>query len=1119
MRQENIEDIYELSPLQEGILFHTLLSPKSGMYFEQSSFTLHGPVSVSALEQAWQKVVDRHAILRTSFFWQELDKPLQVVHRKVKLLCEKQDWRGLSHDEQSECLKTYLKADREQSFELSDPPLLRIALFRWADETYQFTLSFHHVLLDGWSLQLLLKEYSNFYDALCQGSDLLLEKSRPYGDYIAWLQQQDLSQAEEYWRRTLAGYKGLPPLWLDNYADGIQADSSEGYDSQQMWCSVETTAALQALSGRHQLTLNTLVQGAWALLLSRYTGKDDVVFGATVSTRPADLQAVESILGLFVNTVPVRVRVTPEASLVAWLKDLQVRQFEARQFDHSPLVRIQGWSEVPRGTPLFDSILGFENYPAADRSYTGREQPVGEFHAFERTNYPLSVLVAPTAALWVKILYVRPQFDPAMITRMLGHFEKLFEEMVANPEQRLSELSLLTESERRLLLEWNETTTAYPRTSTVSQLFERQAEQTPDTVAVEFEGQRLTYRELNRKANQMAHWLNRRAVGPEVVVGVCLERSLEWVVTVLGIVKAGGVYLPLDPTYPKERLVRMLDDAGARILLTEGPWSETLSGLGRQVISVRAERESIAQEGLANPDGQTQAENLIYLMYTSGSTGRPKGVGVPHRAVVRLVKESDYLQVEAGDRVGQASNVSFDAATFEVWGALLNGAGLVGIRQEVLLSPTDLAKQLRKDGISVLFVTTDLMHQLISQQPDVFGSLRALLFGGSQVDARWVREMLQQGPPGRLLHVYGPTENTTFACWQRLETVEPEASTLAIGRPIANTRIQLLDGDFNLVPVGVPAEMYVGGDGLARGYWNHPELTAERFLPDPFSGEAARLYRTGDLGRYRADGSIEFLGRLDQQVKIRGFRVELGEIEAVLRQHGRVREAVVLAREDTPGDKRLVAYVVARGEAGASAATGLEGEKVAEVSPKAEQAEWMRELRSYLKEQLPEYMVPSAVVVLEALPLNPNGKINRQALPSYGARRPELEGDFLAPRNGIEKDVADIWAEVLALGQLGVTDNFFDLGGHSLLATRVVSRLRQSFHIELPLRVLFERPTVAGVAQWIKERQDQPAVLAEESVGPISRASSQEPLTDLNELSDKEVDAMLENLLRKGQTP
>ncbi|MCP6760180.1 MAG: amino acid adenylation domain-containing protein [Fischerella sp. CENA71] len=636
--------------------------------------------------------------------------------------------------------------------------------------------------------------------------------------------------------------------------------------------------------------------------------------------------------------------------------------------------------------------------------------------------------------------------------------------MAIDSTRDIHNLSVLTEQERhQILVEWNNTKVDYPKHLCIHELFAAQVEKTPDNIAVVFDEQKLTYQELNRRANKVAHYLQSLGVGREVLVGICVERSLDAIAGLLGILKAGGAYLPLDPTYPQERLSFMLSDSQVQVLLTQQKFVDEFSASGVKTVCLDSDWKSINGQSHENPTSDVTAENLAYVIYTSGSTGTPKGVAVPHRAVNRLVCNTDYVQLEASDRVAQASNTSFDAATFEIWGSLLHGATLVGVPQNVVLSLQHFAEYIREQKITVLFLTTALFNQFASVVPQTFKNLRHLLFGGEAVDPKSVKAVLDNGAPQRLLHVYGPTESTTFSCWHLIKDVPEGTTNIPIGRPISNTQVYILNSELQPVTVGTPGEIYIGGDGLARGYLNRPELTEQRFIPNPFDN--AKLYKTGDLARYLPDGNIEFVGRVDYQVKIRGFRIELGEIEARLSQHPDVQQAVVIVREDIPGDKRLVAYIVPHQKSAANSIT----------------------LNHFLKEKLPAYMIPAAFMILDSLPLTPNGKVERRNLPAPTRTRPDLEEIFVAPRNPIEEKLAGIWSQLLGLDVIGVNDNFFHLGGHSLIATQMLARVRDVFSVELFFPQIFTHPTIASLAQLIAQGGEE----SQWQRPPIKRISHQ----------------------------
>ena len=903
MNDEAIERIYELSPLQEGILFHTRHSLNSEMYFEQFSFALHGPIDVDALQRAWQAMVDRHPVLRTSFHWRELEKPLQVVHREVTLPFDRQDWKELAAPAQEDRLKAFLRADRTRGFDLAMAPLMRLTIVDLSRDMWQFVISFHHVLLDGWSLAIVFREASELYRGYYVGEEVRLTPSRPFEDYIAWLQDQDFAKAETFWAKTLKGYKGPPPLCIDR-APGTASGPNEQYASHRITLSSETTAALQSLGRTHQLTLNTLIQGAWAVLLSRYTADGDVVFGAAVSGRPTALKGVESMVGLFINTLPVRVQVDPEAPLLPWLKDLQKRQFEAREYEHSPLVDVQGWSEVPRGTLLFETIVGFENYPVVDGSRDGNDA-VQLSDVFERTNYPLSLIAWPASELLITVMYVCPRFETASIVRLLGHLRTVLETIANDPERRLGDLPLVTESERQqLLVDWNQTHASYA-TGCVHRLFEQRAGETPEALAVCSKEERLTYGELNNRANRLAQCLRSHKVNPGSLVAICMERSSRTVAAILAVLKAGGAYLALDPSYPRKNLAFMLRDSGARVLMTTPHLAAQLPVDECDVIFVNA--EDVASVPAENPPPAGGPDDLAYIIYTSGSTGTPRGVDVGHRSLMNLVgwHQREY-SVTAEDRATQLASLAFDASVWEIWPYLTAGAQIYVVDDETRSSPAALIDCFVSQGITLAFLPTALAERIVELSWPAGVRLRALLTGGDKLHHAPRRVL-----PFQLVNHYGPTENTVVTT---RAVVEPrEEASPPIGQPIGNVQAYVLDGQGNPSPVGLPGELCVAGDSLAAGYRNLPELTAAKFVPNPFSNEpGARLYRTGDRVRYREDGNLEFLGRLDAQVKLRGFRVEPGEIESVLGQHPLVRESVVVAREEVQGDARLVAYVVER---------------------------------------------------------------------------------------------------------------------------------------------------------------------------------------------------------------
>jgi len=1077
------EDLYPLSPLQLGMLFHTLRAPDSGVYVQQLTCSIYGPLEPEIFVAAWRRVVERHAILRTAFLWEHLDEPLQVVAAAVEVPFERLDWRGIPEAEQAARSAELVRAERARGIELGRAPLLRLFLVRTGEEAHRFLWTHHHLLLDGWSLPLLFRELFAFYEGERRGELPAAERPRPFRDFIAWLQARDPRGAEEFWRGYLQGFTA--PTILDG-RHRARAPQGEPESRDEPWVlTADGLAALSLAAQRFQVTLNTLVQGAWGLLLSRFADQRDVVFGVVSSGRPAELRGVESMLGLFITTVPARVRVEGRERVAGWLRDLQSEQAAARQNEFSSLSEIQGWSDVPHGEPLFETILLFENYPVSEALSQQRMSiAVRDVHMEERTNYPLNLTVLPGRELRLLVSYDARRFERATIVRLLGSFETLLLGLAEDGDRRLDDLAILKPAERhQIFQEWNDTEVVFPRGACIHHLFARQAAATPGAVAVEQGSISLTYGELNRRSEVLAVYLRRTGVGPEVRVGLYLERSPHLAVAVLGVLKAGGAYLPLDPASPPDRLRAMLEDAGAGIVVTQERLLSALAALnpGRSVV-VDAEPPELAPE-LAAPL-ESSPENVAYLIYTSGSTGLPKAVLVTHRSLVNhSLNAVRAYGLQGDDRVLQFSSIGFDMLAEDLFPTWLAGGTVVVPAGWEAAAPRDFTRFAEEARLSVLNLPTahwsEWLGELEAGGQALPTSLRRMVVGSERVPtervALWRR---LSGDRVAWCNAYGVTEATIAAAIYRPREVGGVElpSSVPIGRAISNFHLHALDRWLQPVPIGVAGELVIGGAGVARGYHRRPELTAERFIPDPFAREpGARLYRTGDLARYLPDGNLEFLGRADHQVKIRGFRVELGEIEAVLGQYPGVREAVVVLRSDG-GDARLCGYL-------ASTAAAIE----------------ISELRGFLRQRLPEYMVPSAFVVLDALPLTPNGKVDRRALPAPEAALMARESDFVPPANEAEAAVAEIWRQVLGIESVSVRDSFFNLGGHSLLATRVLTRMRDAFQVELTLRDIFETPTVAGLAELVLSRR----------IGESSGGELAELVAQLEGLSEDEVAALL----------
>ena len=1056
--QTDVEERYPLSPLQQGMLFHSVYAPDSAIYIGQLSFALAGPLDVDAFTEAWRRAVARHAVLRTSFIWENLNEPLQTVHTRVDLPLEHLDWRALPDHERR--LASLLEAERLRGFDLSASPLQRLKLVQLGNESYRLVWTHHHLLLDGWSIATLLREIFADYENLKRGIDEQPTRSREYRDYIAWVGQQDAARAESFWRAYLEGFLAPTPLGVDHAP--ANKDREPDIQRFRVRLSQHRTIDLTTFARQQQLTLNTMVQGAWAMLLSRYSSQKDVVYGATVAGRPAEFVGIEHMVGLFINTLPMRVRLPSTMRVLDWLKRIQTEQANSREYEHSPLVELQALSAVPRGVPLFESLLVFENYPLDVQVLGGGESlKTSDVWWFDQTNYPLTLVVTPGDELSFEIFYDQHRFTTDVAQRMLDYLQTLLESFVADPSRHVSYVPIVTDDERSTLLsQWNDTRKEGAwLDQRVHELFVAQARKTPNRIALVQGSRQLTYGELNERANRLTRYLVRNGVEIESRVCICLEPGVEMIVAVLAVLKAGAAYVPLDPAYPDSRLAFMLNDCGARVLLTE---SRLLDGRlphdSVRTICLDTQSEEIARESTADPAVSISGNNLIYVIYTSGSTGRPKGAGVMHGGFVNLVNwfvsEFDLTERE---QVLIISSFSFDLTQKDIFAPLTIGAQL-HFPTSAVYDPAAILTTISESEITLVNCTPSAFYPLVETagpNAQKLSTLKHVFLGGEPINVSRLRDWTTRSD-AEVVNTYGPTETTDTCSAFRLNDFEQHVAP-PIGKPNDNAELLILDEHLNLVPPGIAGELCVGGAGVGRGYVNNPSATAERFVPHPYSSKpGAQLYRTGDLARHLPDGNIEFLGRLDHQVKVAGYRIELGEVESAMVQHQTVRECVVVVRSDAHGNARLVAYVIP-----------VEGA----VLPDA--PAWRR----YLADSLPSHMIPSLFVALEKLPLTPGGKVDRRALPAPETMSNGAGRDYVAPRTPVEEVLAGIWREVLGVERVGLYDNFLDLGGHSMLAMRCVSGIRQLFRVELPLRVLFESANLAELTQALTAYEDRPGAL------------------------------------------
>lgn len=1000
-----------------------------------------GTLNVEALVQALTETLRRHEVLRTTFTLVN-EQPAQNILHPAPADVEFIDLQEYAPIERENKIQQLISNKIQLTFDLEQGPLWRISLFQLGKADSVLLITMHHSITDDWSCGILKNELATLYGAYChQQSSALPEPPIQYVDYAAWqrtqLQGNKLESHLAYWKQRLAGVTPILELPTDHPRIAMQA--AQGAKHTIMF-SASLSERLKALGQQRGCTLFMVLLAAFQTLLSRYSGQDDFCIGTPVAGRSS--VELEKLIGCFINTLALRANLTGNPSFLDLLARVRETVFDAYEHQDLPFEQLVTGLQLKRDvnyTPLFQVMMVFLNTPK-DTSRFGDLSEI-PFNISDRRSamFDLTFYLEETAAgLQGRMDYDTALFDASTIARLLEHFQVLLEGIVANPAARLSELPLLTSMERQqILVDWNHTQTQYPQDKCVHELFEAQVARTPDAKALVCENQALTYLELNNKANQVGHYLQRLGVGPETLVGICMERSLDMVVGLLGILKAGGAYAPLDPAYPQERLKFMAEDAVMPLLLTQQQFTELFAASERQIICLDVDREAIVQEKDDNLMSHVTSANLAYVIYTSGSTGTPKGVQIPHQSIVNFLGSmQDELKLTSDDHLLSVTTLSFDIAGLEIFLPLITGASVIVAKREETTDGYQLLKKLKNGGITVMQATPATWQMLLLAEWEGTEGLK-MLCGGDTMSRELAQQLQARG--SGLWNLYGPTETTI---WSTIYKVVPGDGPVPIGRPIANTQIYLLDSQFQPVPIGVAGELYIGGAGVGRGYLHRPDLTQEKFIPNPFSDfQNTRLYKTGDLARYLPDGSIVFISRVDYQVKIRGFRIELGEINAVLQQHPGINEVIVIAREDKPGDKRVIAYIVA----------------------KSDQIPSVSELREFLKKKLPEYMVPSAFMFLPALPLTPNGKIDRKTLPAPEGDRPEMEAAYVAPRNPSEDTLANIWSEILGITRVGIYDTFFDLGGDSLLVLQVVAQARQAGLQFTPMQMM-QHQTIAELA-------------------------------------------------------
>ncbi|MEC3812526.1 non-ribosomal peptide synthetase [Bacillus altitudinis] len=1044
-KRDQVQDMYYLSPMQEGMLFHTLHHQEKGFYVEQMDMNVKGTLRSDLLEKSMNIIVERYDIFRTVFLHEKVKRPVQVVLKNRPFQLDIVDIQDLSESEQLERIDRFKQKDQLRGFDLSKDLLMRASVFQTGPSSYRWIWSYHHILLDGWCFGLVVQELFAIYHALLHDIPYRLEPVKPYKEYIQWLEKQDKQASLEYWTQSLAGFEGQ-----STFKEQRKQTNEHELGEIEWAMSKEETAALSELALQQNATLSSALQSVWSILLSRYQRSNDVLFGTVVSGRPADLAGVDRMVGLFINVIPRRIQLTDQMTFRSLLSETQQQSLAAEPHQYIPIYDIQAKAGQQQ---LIDHIVVFENVPAAkkDEQESLLGFTVEDMNVYEKSNYDLNLLASPGEQLQLKLAFNQRAFDPAFVHKLKDQLTLLIRGTIKHPDQSVHTLTLVTKQEKQRMLEdWNAPELEHDQLY-LTKWFEHNVRKQPNAVALSAGDHTMTYAELNEQANRLARHLQKNGVYHQTVTAILAERTPELIVSLLAVLKAGATYVPIDPDYPESRIQYMLKDSGATHLLTHSSFISQTRSLAFDGTYLFADDQEILLMSSENLPLEAGLDDTAYIMYTSGTTGQPKGIMTTHSNIARVVKNTNYLTILETDTLLSLSNSVFDGFTFDVYGALLNGAKLVLPQKETILDMGKLTELIKGEHISVMFVPTALFHLLVDEGTDWMRGVRKVLFGGERASVQHVRKAFDVMGKGRLLNVYGPTESTVFATYYPIDEAIPlEAHSIPIGKPLNQTGAYILSEHRQLQPIGMVGELCLSGKGLAKGYLNRPDLTKQVFIPHPFaSGE--RLYRTGDLAYFREEGLIEYAGRVDDQVKIRGHRIELTEIEANLLMHPGVKQAVLLADHDETNHTRLLAYITCD--------DAWKGK--------------LDDIKSRLKERLPAYMLPHELIELENLPLTPNGKVDKRQLPKpeapQGNRRVKL------PANEVEQKLLVMWREVLEREDISTDDHFFELGGHSLKAMSLLSKVSKEFEVQVPIHLLFETPTIEALSHYIQHQDGETA--------------------------------------------
>lgn len=1042
--KSNVENVMALTPVQEGMLFHYLKTPESQEYFEQLILNIAGYIDFNVFEATWQFVVEENEMLRTLFRWEKLERPIQIVLKNKRPDITFHDASNMNGDLKEKMIEDIKRRDRDRMFDLREVPF-RVTLCKIKEANYMMTISNHHIILDGWSTGIILKEFFLTYNTLATGERIVKSTKTSFKEYIKYIQNQDRRKEETYWKEYLKDYEPKSFTIKNNIKD---IGSTEHYNLE---ICQNFSREIKNFAREHRVTLSDLFYTIWGILMGKYSDCDDVVFGTTVSGRDVKIKGIEDIVGLFINTVPLRVKPNKKDSFLELLKRINKQVQDRREYEKTSLLDIREYSSIDNRGKLFDSIIVVENYPLDEKILSENNSlKVNSYSIQEETNYGLVLGIEVRNKIRINLTCKQYLFGRERIKSCIEHFYVILSEIISNPFKLVKEIDIVSEDEKeKLIYGFNDTDAKYPNSNMIHELFEEQAEKTPNNIALVYENKKLTYRELNEKANSLARILRKKEVKPESLIGIMIERSLEMIIGIIGILKSGGAYIPIDPDYPRDRIEYMLEDSRANILLTRGALSEGLEYSG-EIINI--EEPLVYSEDKENIERVNKSSDLAYIIYTSGSTGKPKGVLIEHKAIVNTLSwRIKYYGFNEEDAVLQIPSFSFDSSVEDIFSPLITGGKLVLIPQDERLNLEYLRRTIKNNRVTHFLIVPSLYKSFLEEIHEDLREIKTITVAGESFTNTLVEEHFKKLSNVRLFNEYGPTENSV--CSTAYE-FNKDNSNIVIGRAIDNTKCYILNKHNGVQPIGIPGELCVSGAGLARGYLNKQNLTEEKFVENPFV-KGKRMYRTGDVARWLPGGNIEFLGRIDHQVKIRGYRIELKEIENVLLKHGKIKDSIVWVWEKEDKDKYLCGYIVKNNEL------------------------TNKEIKEYLKKELPEYMIPTYFMDLESIPLTPNGKIDRKALPKpHNSIDKQIE--YVQPSNKTEEELVCIWQEVLCANKkIGITDNFYELGGNSIKAIQIIGRINRSFDVSIKLKDFLRNPNIRQLALEISKTKKAPLMKIE----------------------------------------